>query len=166
MNLQLAEQQLREAQAEEAERARDTLRKQLADIRARLREAQADYSSLSKRIHAGERGVALIQAQIDELTGELTTSMKRRPEVADALPNDPEAADWRREHTRLEAARDKLIVKRLKLQATIPPRMQAAKYEGELGRIARLELSQHNLVRKLNGESIGQSWQGGVYRVL
>ncbi len=166
MNVQQAEAQLQQAKAAEAEKAREALRGQLADIRKQLRVARASYQDLSKRIRNGENQVARIQAQIDELTTELTLLMEQRPEVADALPNDAEVVDWRQTHQELINRRETLIQQRTRATSAIPPLVEAVKFEGNFGLIANLERAQHNLVRRIKGEPIGASWEGGVYRVL
>jgi len=159
------EAQLRQAKEAEAIKAREALIKELAETRAALRTARADYLSLSKRIRAGEQSAARIQAMVDELTAELTVSQENMPPVALILPRDEEVIDWRKNHDRLTARRDELIRQRAKVTSSIPPRIDAAKYEGNFGIIASLERSTTNLLRRLNGEKIGSSIEGGVYRV-
>jgi uncharacterized protein YhaN len=166
MNVQEAEAQLKQAKVEEAAKAQDALRAQLADIRAQLRVARANYASLSKRIRDGEAQVARVQAQINDVVEELTLSMLNRPEITNVLPEDEEAALWAKEHAKLIERRDRAIQRRDAIIAMLPNRLEAAKYEGNNGVVAKLEAAQHNLVRRINGEPLGASWEGGVYRVL
>jgi uncharacterized protein YhaN len=165
MNVHEAETQLRQAKAEEAAKAQNALKKELAETRAALRTARSDYMSLAKRIRAGEASVARLQAMVDEITGELTLSMSERPEVADALPEDEDVVAWKSQHDRLLARRQELIDKRNRVTASMPPRLEAAKYEGQFGKISALERSCTNLLRRINGEPIGSSLQGGAFLV-
>jgi uncharacterized protein involved in exopolysaccharide biosynthesis len=161
-----AQAQLKSANTELAAEAKEVLRKQLAEVRAQIRTAKATYADLRKQIRNGEQSVARIQAQIDELVGQITASWQERPEATDYLPDDPEVAAWQAQHASLEQQKDRAIARRTSTQTTIPPLVEAAKYEGNFGIIATLERSENNLIRRIKGEPIGQSWQGGVYRVL
>ncbi len=87
--------------------------------------------------------------------------MEQRPEVADALPHDSEVIEWRESHAALVARREVLVQRKGMVTASTPPLLEAVKYEGNNGIVAKLEAAQTNLVRRLNGEPIGGSWQGG-----
>jgi hypothetical protein len=73
---------------------------------------------------------------------------------------------WQIKYNDLIQRREQAIARRNVLQAEIPNKLAAARYEGNFGVIAILQRTENNLVRRLRNEPIGQGWQGGVYRVL
>ena len=155
-----------EAQAAEAAREKALNIRKLAAVREQLQAAHEDYDRLSTAIHAGNDGIRRQQAAIDELTELLEASNRARPQVFEFLPDDSEVKAWKRQHDALTAERDRAIQKREEIRSGMPPLPEAAAYEGNFGRIANLERLENNLIRKLRGEEIGATWQGGVYRVL
>ncbi len=65
--------------------------------------------------------------------------MEQRPDCADILPHDAEVIEWRQAHAALVARREALVQRRASVTASMPPLLEAAKYEGNNGIVARLE---------------------------
>ena len=161
-----AEAQLREAKAADAAEQRKADALKLAEVREAIGTARAEYNKLRQKIRQGEEAIARVQATVDAIVDQITLSMLTRPEAADFLPDDPEVQVWQQEHDALVAKRDCAIERREQVRASMPTRVDCVKYEGVNGIIANLERLETNLLRKLRGEPIDATWQGGVYRVL
>ena len=121
------------------------------------------YELRSKR---GNVAVEVQQSHVDGLTNLISEHMLARPACAEFLPDDPEVRAWQKRYDDLQERRNLAIARREELRAEIPPALEAAKYEGNFGVIANLQRMESNLTRKLRGERIGATPDGGVYRVL
>jgi hypothetical protein len=166
LNVAKAEQDLKAAKEAQAAQQRDQDRLQLAKVRAEIRAARNLYTQLRHEIQAGEQAVAIQQSHVDGLVNLLTEHNQARPACADFLPDDPEVKAWQARYDDLVQRRNLAIARREQIRGELPPTLDAAKYEGNFGLIANLERSEANLVRKLKGERIGATPDGGVFRVL
>jgi predicted RNase H-like nuclease (RuvC/YqgF family) len=170
MNTQLqvakAEAELKAAKAAQAAEERAVIQNQLMDVRGQIRTAQHEYEKLRRAIKRGENDLSVLQAHVDGLTNRITIHMQGRPDCADVLPDDPDVRVWQVQYDELQKQRNEAIARVRDRQAQMPNKMDAAKYEGNFGLLATLQRMETNLTRRLKGEPIGASWQGGVYRVL
>jgi hypothetical protein len=157
---------LSSAQAVVKAEEQEKVKKQLARVRGEIRKAHSDYERLRREIKSGEIQVAVQQSHVEGLTNRISDHMQARPACAEFLPDDPEVVAWQIKYNDLIQRREQAIARRNVLQAEIPNKLAAARYEGNFGVIAILQRTENNLVRRLRNEPIGQGWQGGVYRVL
>ncbi len=154
-----AETRLKEAQADLHEAEKAEARQKLAEVRRMLAEQEAQLKDITAEIEHGRGALAHLQADFDSVTNEISQLTLERPSVADALPDDPEVVAWQKRYDHLQALRKEAIERREDF--TMPDTMDAVRLDQS---ITQLKYAEQNLLRKLNGESVG--WKGRVNRVL
>jgi hypothetical protein len=164
MRVTEAKQQLENAQRALRDEEREKAKLQLAEVRTKLREAEAAYVRLAARVKREDSILAQRQSKINAVVQLLEASTALRPSVADILPNDPEVTEWKAAHDRLLAQRDQAIKEREAFRAMTIGHNQAAQYEDTPGPgvISRLRYQEAALIMKLRGEVPGGGWKSSI----
>jgi hypothetical protein len=163
--LELAQQELDQAQEVADNERRHQLVTQLGEVRAELRQARARHQELMARSHKEREARDNAQAKVAQVLEQLAESERTRPAVADYLPEDVEVVAWREIHEALEAKRGRLIAQRDKLPDPDLALIEANRYAGPFGMIATLEFAESNILRQLEGQGGVIRIEGGVYGV-
>ncbi len=163
MSVAEAKAALEQAQQDERKARRQTLIAKLKAIRADIVRARAEYADLSIKYRNGQRAVAEINSQIEQL--HIQKGLLSKPECADLpeLADDREVVRWKRAAARLDAEIAKLMEQRTEVQNTMPNIVTVVAFENTAGPgiIARLEQSEASLISELNGEG-ACGWKGSV----
>lgn len=149
--------QLAQLEAAEAADERQQLVDQLRAVRQDLQTKRRQFPKIKASFTAKSQDVDNARGAILRANADISDSLAERPRVADVLPDDPEVVAWRRRHTRLEAKRDELVAELKALPDPEPDRELAVQLNHD---IIRLEYSEQNLMRRLDGG--GFSPNGGV----
>ena len=149
--------QLAQLEAAEAADERQRLTEQVQLVRDELRTKRKQFPKIKASFTAKSQDVDNARAAIIHANADISDSLAERPRVADVLPDDEEVVAWRKEHTRLEAKRAELVAELQALPDPEPSREEAVQLNHD---IIRLEFSEQNLMRRLDGG--GFAVAGGV----
>jgi chromosome segregation ATPase len=149
--------QLAQLEAAEAADERQQLVDQLRAVRQDLQTKRRQFPKIKASFTAKSQDVDNARGAINRADDAISDSLAERPRVADVLPDDEEVVAWRKEHTRLEARRAELVTELQALPDPEPSREEAVQLNHD---IIRLEFSEQNLMRRLDGG--GFAVAGGV----
>jgi len=154
-------------EAEAAAEERQRLIGELASVREQHRAGLEHYRKLAAQIKAERAARASTWAKVANVNEAIREWMNKRPAVADFLPDDPEVKNWSRRHAELEQLRAEALAAHNELPDPERNIIEAASYEGFTSKIAALEFSESNVLRRLEGGGSGKSFafKSGVYGV-
>jgi hypothetical protein len=157
-----ATEQLKSAQRDRAQEMREATRAQLAQIRKQRLAEEDKLEEVTATIKRRDGAIATAQRAVDVFTSRLTEHGEIKPEIAEALPEDPESQVWLRQQARLSEAHDQAIARRREVESVGPSKLEAVKlYE----RIQQLQRAERNLIGQLNGTGPAGGWKSSLSRV-
>lgn len=151
--------QARERQANEERRKTIT---RLRSVRAELKDMRKQFDELTAEIARADAELERWRRHNDVILTQLADCERRKPLVADFLPDDPEVIAWRSQYDALRAAHAEHLALRLQMLNPEVPRQTAFDLREKLIAAA---FAEQNLVNALNGTlpSLASGPHGGVF---